>query len=150
MFVPNRSKALPASLEISLLSRPVERAVIFQSPQVCRGTGPPGGDKDGQARTITSTSSAHWESLVRARMEDREPQALRHHPASLRLHFVPHPSAPGTLWCDMSTATPPPFILAAFRLAVFQFLHDICNPRIRATRRLFTQRDVWLKINISK
>lgn len=96
----------------------------------------------------TSTPAVNWETLAQAQMEDPELQALRDHPRSLRLQLVPHPFVPGSLWCDMSAATPRPFIPTAFRRAVFHSLHDICHPSIRATQRLLTQRYVWPNINI--
>lgn len=95
----------------------------------------------------TSISTVDWEGLARAQIEDPELQALRDHPRSLRLQLVPHPFVPGSLWCDMSSVAPRPFIPAAFRRAVFQSLHDICHPSIRATQRLVTQRYVWPSIN---
>ncbi|PIK63042.1 hypothetical protein BSL78_00049 [Apostichopus japonicus] len=60
---------------------------------------------------------------------------------------IPLPSSPGTIWCDMSTGSPRPFIPKVFRKDIFNSLHPMSHPGIRATRKLITDRFVWPNIN---
>lgn len=68
---------------------------------------------------------------------------------SSSLHFkeVPLLSSPGTIICDMSTGTPRPYIPAEFRRLIFDTLHTLAHPGIRASQRLVTERFVWPGIN---
>ena len=47
------------------------------------------------------------------------------------------------LWCDMSTGKPRPLIPAKYQKAVFNILHGLAHPGIRATKRLVAARAVW-------
>jgi transposase InsO family protein len=47
------------------------------------------------------------------------------------------------LLCDVSRGVPGPVVLLQDRLGVFQVLHGLAHPRIRATRRLVSARFVW-------
>ena len=49
--------------------------------------------------------------------------------------------------CDVSTSTPRPYVPASFRRTVFDSLHSLSHPGIRATQRLVTARFVWPNIN---
>ena len=85
-----------------------------------------------------------------AKVQDTDPelQALQNSPSSsLQLKKVPHLSAPVTLVCDMSSGTPRPFVLQAFRRAAFHSLHSLSYPGIRATQRLIADRFVWPGMN---
>ena len=52
-----------------------------------------------------------------------------------------------TLVCDTSTGVPRPFVPARFRRTVFDSLHSLSHPGIRATQRLVTTRYIWPSIN---
>ena len=45
--------------------------------------------------------------------------------------------------CDVSTGSPRPLVPTSLRLEVFQSLHQISHPGIRASRRLISSRFVW-------
>ena len=57
------------------------------------------------------------------------------------------PMCSDTLLCDTSTGTPRPFVPENFRRTVFDSLHCLSHPGIRATQRLVTTRFVWPGIN---
>ncbi|PIK47816.1 hypothetical protein BSL78_15316 [Apostichopus japonicus] len=65
----------------------------------------------------------------------------------MKFQEIPLPSSPGTIWCDMSTGSPRPFIPKVFRKDIFNSLHSMSHPGIRATRKLITDRFVWPNIN---
>lgn len=53
---------------------------------------------------------------------------------------------PGTLakiTCEMSTGTPRPYLPEHFRDTVFQAVHNLSHPGVRATRKLVTTRYFW-------
>ena len=47
----------------------------------------------------------------------------------------------------MSTGVPRPYVPQQFRKTVFDSLHSLSHPNIRATQRLITARYVWPNIN---
>ena len=49
--------------------------------------------------------------------------------------------------CDVTTGVPRPFILKQFCRKVFDSLHSLSHPGIRATQKLVTDRYVWPNIN---
>ena len=67
--------------------------------------------------------------------------------SSLTLKAIPIPTVNLTIWCDTSTGVPRPFVPATPRQAVFDSLHSLSHPGIRATQRLITARYVWPHIN---
>ena len=66
-------------------------------------------------------------------------------PFTLQDH--PLPTSNGTITCDVSTGKPRPFIPPGFRRSIFNSLHNLSHPGIKATQRLITERYVWPNIN---
>ena len=66
---------------------------------------------------------------------------------SLQLKEIPIPGSTTTLICDTSTKTPRPVVPHIFRRIVFNSLHSLSHPSVRATQRLLTSRYVWPNIN---
>ena len=81
-------------------------------------------------------------------MEDTELHNLRSSPSSLVLKDIPLSLSESTIVCDTSTGVPRPFVPTKFRRAVFNSLHSLSHPGIRATQRLITTRYVWPGINV--
>ena len=52
-----------------------------------------------------------------------------------------------TLYCDTSTGIPRPFVPANLPRIVFDALHSLSHPGVRATRHLIASRFVWPSIN---
>ncbi len=68
--------------------------------------------------------------------------------SSLKLQRIPLAlSDGGFIICDMSTGTPRPFVPECFRRPIFDSLHSLSHPGIRATQRMLTSRFVWPHIN---
>ncbi|XP_075733129.1 protein NYNRIN-like [Rhipicephalus microplus] len=72
---------------------------------------------------------------------------MRQNPLSLVLEEIPLPYTTTMIPCDTSQKSPRPFVSVQFRRAVFDSLHDLSHPGIRATQRLVTDRFVWPGIN---
>ena len=67
--------------------------------------------------------------------------------SSLSFKAVPVPMADITMLCDVSTGTPRPCIPLKFRHMIFNSLHSLSHPGVKATQRLITASFVWPNIN---
>ena len=84
--------------------------------------------------------------LAEAQKNDKDLQTLETS-SSLRLKALPLACSAGTIICDVSNASPRPYVPPSFRRAVFDSLHCLSHPGIRATQKLITERFVWPNIN---
>ena len=66
---------------------------------------------------------------------------------SLKLQAMPIPATNATIICDVSTEVPRPYVPSKFRRSVFNSLHSLAHPGVRATQKLLTSRYVWPNIN---
>ena len=62
---------------------------------------------------------------------------------SLDLQQVPIPATDVALLCDTSTVPPRPYVPTKLRRQIFDQLHGLSHPGIRATQRLISSRYVW-------
>nr|VZI05873.1 unnamed protein product [Spirometra erinaceieuropaei] len=85
--------------------------------------------------------------MAEAQRSDGELPQYRHENSSLRLQDVPLPTGTGTITCDLSTGHERPFVPATLRRHVFNGLHTLSHPGVRATVKLITDRFVWPNIN---
>ena len=92
-------------------------------------------------------ASIDFTEIAHAQKDDAELQQLTAPNSSLSLKEVPVPTADTTMICDVSTGAPHPYIPLKFRRTIFDSLHSLSNPGIRATQCLITARYVWPKIN---
>ena len=97
--------------------------------------------------TVTASSPIDFHAMALAQQNDAELRHLQSHTTSLNLQPVPLPATDTTLICDVSTGTPRPYVPEGFRRTVFDALHKLSHPGIRATQKLLTARYVWPKIN---
>ena len=67
--------------------------------------------------------------------------------SSLKLEAIPIPSTNSTILSDVSTGVPRPYVPCKFRRNVFDSLHSLGHPSVRATQKLVTARYVWPDIN---
>ena len=88
-----------------------------------------------------------FEEMATAQQEDPELLKLQSSTSSLTLKAIPLPTSDTTIVCDTSTGVSRPFVPARFRRIVFESLHSLSHPGIRATQRLVTARYVWPSIN---
>ena len=93
--------------------------------------------------TGDSTTVVDFGAMAAAQHDDPDLVRLQHD-SSLKLEQVPLAMSDGiTLVCDVSTGTPRPYVPNSFRRAIFESLHSLSHPGIRATQRLVTSRFVW-------
>ncbi|UYV70230.1 hypothetical protein LAZ67_7002246 [Cordylochernes scorpioides] len=84
-------------------------------------------------------------SLAEAQAVDQELQALltSENRSSLQLEKVQIPETNISLYCDVSTAKPRPFVPAPCRRIIFSAYHNLSHPGVRATTRMITGHYVW-------
>ncbi|GBL72554.1 Retrovirus-related Pol polyprotein from transposon 412, partial [Araneus ventricosus] len=82
--------------------------------------------------------------MANAQASDEELQALlSKNELSLLLKPLSTDSTTSKLYCDIRNDIVRPYVPASFRKTVFQSLHNLSHPGIRATKRLIGQRFVW-------
>ena len=95
---------------------------------------------------ILQTSSP-LDFVLLAKAQQNDPDLSLVQSSSLRLKEFPLQSSTGTILCDISTGHPRPYIPLCYRRLIFDQLHSMSHPGIRATQHLITQRYVWPGIN---
>ena len=78
--------------------------------------------------------------------EDCPDLAYHRNNRTLDIRDQPLPSSDKTIACDFSTGPARPFIPQAARRLVFNAIHNLAHPGIKATVRLMTERYVWPNI----
>ena len=97
---------------------------------------------------VSATEILDFNAFAHAQSTDQEIADCRNAADSpLVLKDVSLPMSPVPLVCDVSTGTPRPFVPQAFRRAVFNALHSLSHPGVRATRRLIAARYIWPSMN---
>ena len=79
--------------------------------------------------------------------QDSQLQQLTQGSSSLSLEPVPALTTDVMLLCDVSTGTPRPYVPLKFCRTIFDSLHSLFHPGIRATQKLITACYVWPNIN---
>lgn len=70
-------------------------------------------------------------------------QLINDHDSSLKPVKTTFPGVTGEVWCDESTGSLRPFIPKDLQRQVFDKLHSLAHPGVRASTRLVTERFVW-------
>ncbi|MEL7341755.1 MAG: RNase H-like domain-containing protein, partial [Bacteroidota bacterium] len=84
--------------------------------------------------------------LAQAQQEDPSIPDLKSS-TYLQLQDLPLPHSPGTILCDTSLPQPRPYVPPSYRRIIFDQLHSLSHPGIRASQKLVTERFVWPSIN---
>ena len=74
---------------------------------------------------------------------DAEMTAYRTAITNLNLQDVPFGTTGATLLCDVSTGRPRPIVPNAWRRHIFETIHGLSHPGIRATQKLISTKFVW-------
>ena len=83
-------------------------------------------------------------AMAKAQALDPQIRSLQSAPASpLVVEGIPLPNATEPLLCDISTGSQRPLVPQQWRRTVFDSLHNLSHPGIRATQKLITSRFVW-------
>ena len=99
------------------------------------------------AMSASTSSAIDFHAMAAAQQSDQELHHLQSGNTSLTLQPVQLPASDVTLICDTSTGVNRPYVPASFRHSVFDALHRLSHPGIRATQKLLTARYVWPGIN---
>ena len=97
------------------------------------------GDASGVADALSRidvnslTNSQSLDFLLLSQTQADDPELATLHSSSLSLKELPLPSSRCTLLCDVSTGHPRPYVPASYRHLVFDILHSMAHPGIRAT-----------------
>lgn len=96
--------------------------------------------------TENGSSVVDFRELALAQADDPDLPRLRTD-TSLRLESIPFLSEGISVLCDVSTGIQRPYVPQRFRRMIFDSLHSMSHPGIRATQRLVTSHYVWPSIN---
>ena len=87
-------------------------------------------------------------AMAKTQATDPQIRSLQSSPSStLVVEAVPLANSTDPLYCDTSTSTQRPLVPLPWRRTVFNSLHGLSHPGIRATQKLITSRFVWPGIN---
>ena len=98
-----------------------------------------------EVNSLGQQQAIDFETMATAQSNDPELSKLESS-SSLQLSKVPIPASATTLICDLSRGVPRPVVPASLRRVVFDKLHSLSHPGVRATERLITARYVWPNI----
>ena len=100
------------------------------------------------AVTTPAPTSLDLDHLASAQQADPDLLAFSSQPHSwLQISPLTLPGATSTVLCDMSTGTPQPVVPQSLRKPIFESLHKLAHPGVRASRQLVTTRYVWPSMN---
>ena len=89
-----------------------------------------------------------FKAMAIAQQSDPELQLIQSsQSSSLKFTMVPIEGTDTTLVCDTSTGIVRPYVPKDFRYQVFELLHSLSHPGIRATQHLVKSSYVWPNIN---
>lgn len=99
--------------------------------------------------TIATPSPIDYNQLAAGQVNDTELQRLfsENSSTSLRLKSLKISDCRDNLICDVSTKRVRPYVPPEFRKQLFQSLHSLAHPGIKATVKLVSERFVWLHMN---
>lgn len=92
---------------------------------------------------ITTELDIDYRSMALAQAEDPEIPAYRTDVTGLVLEDVPFGPTGTTLLCDVSTGQARPIVPSSRRCRVFEAVHNLSHPSIRATRTLVASKFMW-------
>eukprot|EP00795_Rhopilema_esculentum_P017889 gene17889-biopygen2080 len=99
-----------------------------------------------ELNSLLNIPSLDFVTLSVAQQQDSDFQRVQSN-TSLNMKEFPLPADSGTIICDISTGTPRPYVPVCYRRLVFNHLHSLAHPGIRATQRLIRQHYIWPSIN---
>ena len=87
-------------------------------------------------------------AMAQTQAADPQIRSLQSSPSSaLVVEAIPLPDSTTPLYCDTSTGTQRPLVPLPWRRIVFDSLHKLSHPGVRASQKLITSRFVWPGIN---
>ncbi|CAL8105367.1 unnamed protein product [Calicophoron daubneyi] len=105
----------------------------------------PVADALSRINSLSSTFTIDLQAMANAQLTDSELPAW--HASSLKIRSFPLHTTDGTILCDVSRDAPRPVVPLTFRKTVFNVLHGLSHPGVRATVKLITSRFVWPNVD---
>ena len=106
---------------------------------------------DALSRTPVHTVSAQvgidYTAMANVQQNDEDIKAYHTAITGLILEDVKFGPTNTTLLCDVSSGQPRPLVQSSWRRKVFEAVHNLSHPSIRATRTLITRKFMWHGIN---
>lgn len=97
---------------------------------------------------ISVPATVPYHDIARSQQGDRElQQLLKSSNTSLKMEALKIQETDLLVFCDTSTGAPRPFIPEQYRRTVFNSVHNLSHPGVKATVRLVNSRFVWPDIN---
>ena len=94
-----------------------------------------------------SQPNIDFKEIALAQTDDAELKQLMESNSSLSFKAIPAPAADITMLCDVSIGTPQTYTPPKFRYMIFNSLHSLSHPGVKATQRLITACFIWPNIN---
>lgn len=88
----------------------------------------------------------YQELAISQENDDELKEHLQKQDSPLHLQKLPIPGFDVEIYCDTSTGKSRPFLTKPFRRGIFEQLHGLSHPGIKATSRLISERFVWPSI----
>ncbi|CAH8515498.1 unnamed protein product [Heterobilharzia americana] len=110
------------------------------------GVNNPVADALSRVCTTTLPRAVDLRKIAELQDSDEEIEKLQHS-SSLKIQRLPLLNSEVSILCDTSTGTPRPVVPLSLRKHVFDALHNLSHPGIRATDKLISARFVWPGIN---
>ena len=98
---------------------------------------------DTLSRVEVITASVTHEALAAAQGNDSELRTLLVSTTALQLKRILIPGTSVELYCDTSSGTPRPYVPSPLCHQIFNALHSLSHPEIKAMAKLISQRYVW-------
>jgi len=98
---------------------------------------------DALSRVEVITAPVTHEALAAAQDSDDELRTLLVSTTALQLKKILIPGTSVKLYCDTSAGKPRPYVPPPLRHQIFNSLHSLSHPGIKATVKLVSQRFVW-------
>ncbi|GBN12077.1 Transposon Ty3-I Gag-Pol polyprotein [Araneus ventricosus] len=88
-----------------------------------------------------------FSGLADDQFSDPELQSLMGSGTGLELRPMYFASSEKPLYCDVSTGTVRPYVTKSFRRQIFNQIHNLSHPGVKATQKLVATRFVWKNMN---
>lgn len=102
---------------------------------------------DALSRVESISESVSIAELVEAQKADEELAMLQKEPGALKLSRFHCPDTNLLVLCDVSTGSVRPIVPKSLRIKVFNSLHNLAHPGVRASVKLISERYVWPSIS---
>ena len=84
-----------------------------------------------------------FKAMAAAQTTDQDTLSLQSSSSPLKVESMPLPMSDTTILCDTSTCVVRPIVPKDYRRVVFESLHNLSHPSIRATQRLVMAHYIW-------